>query len=175
MGIVDQVTGFGFEHESPRDDLRSVHDNTGIFVKCQIDNDQSFLRQHPPLFQNAAAYIAHPFAIDHHPAGVDGVFHPGAVVIKFDHASVFSHQNRLPGDAHLLCQSGMQKQVPVFAVGRNKILGPCHADHQLQLFLKSMPGYMYFRYLLVDDVGAPFVELVDDVGDRFFIAWYEFG
>src|SRR5690606_16828123 len=70
---------------------------------------------------------------------------------------------------------GVGAQVPPFAVDRHEVAGPDHVEHVQQFPGGSVPGDVDQGVALVDDLGAPAGEAVDDPVDGVLVAGDEGG
>ncbi len=174
LGVFEQVSGFGLEHEPARSQFGSVDNVSGLLINRHIDNHQALLRQDLSFFQYAPPHIPDAFTVHENPADLHVTIGPHSFFIDTDNLAVFDNLNLIGGDSHLPGQARVEREVAVFPMDRNKILRPGQVDHQLQFFPKSMAGNMDIGNFFVHDVGAPAVQAVDDPGNGFFVARNEF-
>ena len=93
-----------------------------------------------------------------------------AAVLDLDHTPVLDHGDILRRDTERFRQLAVQFEHAQLAMHRDEELGLGQVDQQFHLLLAGMPGDMHGCGFAVDHIGAPLVQAVDDVVDRFFIA-----
>ena len=69
----------------------------------------------------------------------------------------------------------MFDEMAVLPVDGDEVARPGDVQHQFEFFLVGVSGYVNFRDLLVEDLSATPIKMIDNVGYGFFIAGNEFG
>ena len=121
--------------------------------------------------QHHAAHITHAGAVHKDLARGDGALDLAGLSGELEYGADFADEDVLGVHAHGLGQLGVDLQVPLLAVDGQEELGLYKTVNDLQLFLAGVAGHMQALAFFVDHVRALAVQLVDDFGNRLFVAW----
>src|SRR5712692_5873780 len=119
--------------------------------------------------------IAHPFAVDENSADSDGRSFPRAMSGQFQHIAILQDKTILRGHADILREPPVFYQMTVFTMNGNEVAGPGQLKHRFKFFLAGMARHVNLRNLLIMNFRAAAVEMIDEVGNRFFVAGNKFG
>src|SRR5580700_5469867 len=95
-----------------------------------------------------------------------------AIRREFEGLTAFEQENFARDGVHLLGQRGMAKEMPIFAMQRNKIFWPAELQEDFLLFLAGVAGNVNRRRapaFVVNQNASP-EKMIDHAEDRFLVA-----
>ena len=170
-GVLDDVLVLPHIDEAAADDVRAGHQTALVPVDGHHHDDQAVLAQVLAVAQHHVAHIAHAQAVHQHRAGGNLLAQVAALAVHLDHLPDLRDDDVLAGHAHGFGQLRVLPEHAVFAVDGDEILRLHQRVNQLQLLLAGVAGNVHLRHGLVHHLRAAAVQLVDDPGDEFLIAW----
>ena len=157
-------------HQPAGHQIRARGNLTGSLVNRHRYHHQPVLAQMPAIPYDDILHIADALAVDEDLAGGNRFHAPCVLFRELDHVAVLHEKAVVGGDAHRARQLDMLAELTELAVQGYEIARTGELNHGLQLFLAGMPRHVDLRRALVADMGAPPVEVVDEVADGLFVS-----
>ena len=85
-----------------------------------------------------------------------------------EHISCFRQDDSFARNSHFTGKQSMGVQLAVFPVDGDEIPGARQVEHQLQLFLAGVSGYVHRPLAFVIDSGAAAAEMIHQARDASF-------
>ena len=157
--------------EAAGDDIRAGEDGAVLGREVDHDHDHPVLGQMLAVAQDHAAHVAHAGSVHKDPSRRDdGPGELAGLGGQLDDLAHVPDHDAGRAHAHLPGQLRMDLQHPLLAVDRDEEPGLDQGVDQLELLLAGVAGDVQTLGLVVDDLSALAVELVDDPGDGLFVA-----
>src|SRR2546429_8792010 len=137
--------------KSTRDDIRACQGLSRLFVYGEHGQQYSVLCQHLAITHDDLPHVTYPKAVYEDVAARGMIHYLHSFRRDFDDIAILRHDNMIGGNTHGVGQLGVEYEVPILTVNWHEELRVHHGQHQLQLFLGSMPRDMDGGDALVKD------------------------
>src|SRR5690606_16150927 len=171
----DVVVGFDVDAGAAGVDLGFPDEFAGGGLHHDDHGDEALLAEDAAVLEGGFGDVSDGGAVDVDVSGLDDAGDSGPALVEVDDDAVLGDDDAVLGHSAEHGEVGVGAQVPPFAVDRHEVAGPDHVEHVQQFPGGSVPGDVDQGVALVDDLGAPAGEAVDDPVDGVLVAGDEGG
>src|SRR5437879_7218712 len=158
-------------HDPAGDEVGPGDDLARLLGDRQHGEHEAVLGEVAAVAQHLVLDVADALPVDEDAAGGYPLGPPGAARrVELEHVAVLEEMARLRGDPDLHRQAVMADEMAVLAVHRHEVARADQVHHELQLFLRGVPGDVDGRSPAVVHDGAPPVEMVHQARDGALVA-----
>ena len=164
------MVGFGQVEDASGDQIGAARDAGFFGIDCDDDHHDAVACERAAIAQDRFADIADTRAVDEHVAAIRLADLVAVLFGEFEHVAVFDDEHIAEFNAGLRCETAVLHEHAILAVHRHEIFRAHEIEHEQQLLLRGMAGNVRAAVGSVNHDRAEFVEIVDRLVHRFFVA-----
>src|SRR5690242_6535069 len=156
--------------KSARDDIRPRQWLPRLFIYGEHGQQYAVLCQYLAIAHDDLPHVTYPKAVYEDVAAGGVIYYLHAFRRDFDDIAILCQDNMVGRNTHRMGQLGMKYELAILTMDWHEELWVHHGQHQLQLFLGSMPRDVDIGDALVKNLCSLLEKVVDRAVNHFFVA-----